>query len=149
MKRILTIKLLFLTAILFSQNKHSELYNQVETISRIVLKCEIDSVNIEKYSTKKTVVNIDSSKRTHWYCEAAIKPSLPLLIIDEIHYEDFKVLDTINSSKIVSFNVLKGSMMYTAIYGSRALSGIIILRTSKYNDQLQTKKKKRKSKSNN
>jgi hypothetical protein len=88
MKRILTIKLLFLTAILFAQNKHSELYNKVDSIYKSNKKTLIDSIHRNRLNLNN---EIESEFRNI------------LLIIDGIP-QQFEILDLMDLKNISSIN---------------------------------------------
>jgi hypothetical protein len=80
MKKVSTILFLFISANLFAQNKHNELYNQIETICTIISKYQIDTLH------------------------------KPLLILDGITYNDYAILDSYDRTKIISFEVIKSSL---------------------------------------
>jgi hypothetical protein len=147
MKLILSILLLLSTCNIFAQNKHSELYNQVEMISRTVLKSEIT----EPLDTNTYIgipgIKVSSNSRIvfHHYPTS----NKPLLVIDGIPFENYNTLDSINADSIYSYKIFK-PMHAVRLYGSRGQKGIIWLTTKEEQERIwNNKKKKRKAKSNN
>jgi len=132
MKRILTIKLLFLTAILFSQNKHSELYNKVDSIYKSNKKTLIDSIHRNRLNLNN---EIESEFRNI------------LLIIDGIP-QQFEILDLMDLKNISSINFSSSSnSLHSNIILCKPIDGIILIQSIDVAKK-QIGKKKRKSKSN-
>ncbi|HNY56008.1 MAG TPA: hypothetical protein PKI86_10290 [Chitinophagales bacterium] len=137
---MLSILLVVFSTHIFAQNKHSELYNQVKTISKTMLQSEIDSFDFEKYRTIRfsyhSLFNLDTLP--------------PVLLINNKFYENYAILDSISIDSISSIEILKSNnkWIYT-MFGSRAKKGMIILQTvDEYENKWYPKKKKRKSKTN-
>lgn len=132
MKRILTIKLLFLTAILFAQNKHSELYNKVDSIYKSNKKTLIDSIHRNRLNLNN---EIESEFRNI------------LLIIDGIP-QQFEILDLMDLKNISSINFSSSSnSLHSNIILCKPIDGIILIQSIDVAKK-QIGKKKRKSKSN-
>jgi hypothetical protein len=137
MKLILSILLLLSTSNIFAQNKHSELYNQIETIIRTVLKSEIDSFNFEKYRAKSKII---------LSCQPSFNLDTlpPVLFIDDIVIKNYNKLDSILSDSISSIEIFQGNSSYAiAMFGARGKKGVIVLKTMDYYNN-HYKKKKRK-----
>jgi len=114
MKRILTIKLLFLTAILFSQNKHSELYNKVDSIYKSNKKTLIDSIHRNRLNLNN---EIESEFRNI------------LLIIDGIP-QQFEILDLMDLKNISSINFSSSSnSLHSNIILCKPIDGIILIQS--------------------
>ena len=132
------------TTHLFAQNKHSELYYQVETICKTVLKSDI--VNSDTNNVPKVrISDVDISKIQIHY-EYLYNFNIPLLIIDGIPHNEYAILDSIDYNSIVSIQILKPNAS-TTLYGSSAYKGVILLETNEEYQKQFTKKKKRKVKS--
>lgn len=131
MKTILSLLLFLFTINLFAQNKHSELYNQVEVICRTILKYDIDS------SKEQRIILSDYI------------PAEPLLVVYGIPFNDYSILDSIASDTIVSIIVSKPGAYSSNLYGTRGSYGVVILYTKSEYDKLFTKKKKTKIKKTN
>lgn len=114
MKRILTIKLLFLTAILFAQNKHSELYNKVDSIYKSNKKTLIDSIHRNRLNLNN---EIESEFRNI------------LLIIDGIP-QQFEILDLMDLKNISSINFSSSSnSLHSNIILCKPIDGIILIQS--------------------
>lgn len=132
------------TTHLFAQNKHSELYYQVETICKTVLKSDI--VNSDTNNVPKVrISDVDISKIQIHY-KYLYNFNIPLLIIDGIPHNEYAILDSIDYNSIVSIQILKPNAS-TTLYGSSAYKGVILLETNEEYQKQFTKKKKRKVKS--
>ena len=132
------------TTHLFAQNKHSELYYQVETICKTVLKSDI--VNSDTNNVPKVrISDVDISKIQIHY-KYLYNFNIPLLIIDGIPHNEYAILDSIDYNSIVSIQILKPNAS-TTLYGSSAYKGVILLETNEEYQKKFTKKKKRKIKS--
>ena len=132
------------TTHLFAQNKHSELYYQVETICKTVLKSDI--VNSDTNNVPKVrISDVDISKIQIHY-KYLYNFNIPLLIIDGIPHNEYAILDSIDYNSIVSIQILKPNASKT-LYGSSAYKGVILLETNEEYQKQFTKKKKRKVKS--
>ena len=129
MKIISSILILFCATNLFAQNKHSELYNKVDSIYKANVKPSTDTTN--------------SGTRIELTGKIKQVERKPLLVIDGIP-RDFEILDSMNLNSIVSINFLSDN-----ISSCRPIYGVIVIQTKDgYEKQLNTKKKKRKSKHN-
>jgi hypothetical protein len=133
---MLSILLVVFSTHIFAQNKHSELYNQVKTISKTMLQSEIDSFDFEKYRTIRfsyhSLFNLDTLP--------------PVLLINNKFYENYAILDSISIDSISSIEILKSNnkWIYT-MFGSRAKKGMIILQTvDEYENKWYPKKKRQK-----
>jgi|JI6StandDraft_1071083.scaffolds.fasta_scaffold113295_2 hypothetical protein len=144
MKIYIPILIMLFTTHLFAQNKHSELYYQVETICKTVLKSDI--VNSDTNNVPKVrISDVDISKIQIHY-EYLYNFNIPLLIIDGIPHNEYAILDSIDYNSIVSIQILKPNAS-TTLDGSRPDKGMILLETNEEYQKKFTKKKKRKIKS--
>lgn len=144
MKIYIPILIMLFTTHLFAQNKHSELYYQVETICKTVLKSDI--VNSDTNNVPKVrISDVDISKIQIHY-KYLYNFNIPLLIIDGIPHNEYAILDSIDYNSIVSIQILKPNAS-TTLYGSSAYKGVILLETNEEYQKQFTKKKKRKVKS--
>ena len=110
------------TTHLFAQNKHSELYYQVETICKTVLKSDI--VNSDTNNVPKVrISDVDISKIQIHY-KYLYNFNIPLLIIDGIPHNEYAILDSIDYNSIVSIQILKPNAS-TTLDGSRPDTGLI------------------------
>jgi len=155
MKIISSMLLLLFTTNLFAQNKHSELYNQVEMICKTVLKSEMSTFNMKEYNQRHSQI-IDSLKRNKVnYLDPSwvfyIYTISPLLLVDGLSCRDFAVLDTISTDSIHSIEIITANEIDDNFYSIMSTKGMIVIKTKRYSlaDYFaNTKKKKRRPKSN-
>jgi TonB-linked SusC/RagA family outer membrane protein len=59
--------------------------------------------------------------------ESSLNGSVPLVIVDDVPYSDYHILNNLNPNDIESISVLKDAS--AAIYGARAAGGVVIVTT--------------------
>ncbi|MFN8283832.1 MAG: hypothetical protein U0U67_11500 [Chitinophagales bacterium] len=131
MRSIALILLLLLANNLFAQNKHSELYNKIKSISKILLNREIDSFTYNKPVIADTLAK---NVRHTLTCELTFNTdTLPPLLLINDQYSEYNALDSLSEKSIYSIEVINGNgPATTALYGAKGLNGVISIKTTDY-----------------
>lgn len=153
MKTIIVFLFILLTTNLFAQTKHSDLYYQVETLCKTILKSEMSTFNKKAYDQRISQISdslnnvnpnriVFSSMNRQFYIDTIS----PVLVINNILYRDFSILDSMSADSIYAIEVLK-EMPYDKLYFALSTKGFIHLKTQRYYlDELFPESKKKKKK---